>query len=129
MAKNMQEMGLDARLAKKLKVMTTDPKHSHPIAPRLFETENHTPPEHPGEVLVSDITYFQLGESFIYLAVVMDLYNREILQVSINLRSSLLLFFEFILPDDMKYFLRPDSIFSYIAYCYRASQYYLKEAG
>ena len=40
-AKYMRELGLDARLKKKFRVVTTDSKHQDPIAPRLFETENH----------------------------------------------------------------------------------------
>lgn len=83
-AKYMKEMGLDARLKKKFRVLTTDSNHKHPIAPRLFETENHEPPTKPGQVLAGDITYLRLGKSFIYLAVVMDLYNREILGWSMS---------------------------------------------
>jgi len=83
-AKYMKEMGLDARLKKKFRVLTTDSNHKHPIAPRLFETENHELPTGPGQVLAGDITYLRLGKSFIYLAVVMDLYNREILGWSMS---------------------------------------------
>ena len=83
-AKYMKEMGLDARLKKKFRVVTTDSKHSYPIAPRLFETEKHDPPSQPGKVLAGDITYLRLGKVFIYLAVVMDLYNREILGWSMS---------------------------------------------
>ena len=83
-AKYMRELGLDARLKKKFRVMTTNSNHRHPIAPRLFETENHEPPRKAGEVLAGDITYLRLGKQFIYLAVVMDLYNREILGWSMS---------------------------------------------
>ena len=83
-AKYMKEMGLDARLKKKFRVLTTDSKHNHPIAPRLFKTEDHRPPTKPGELLAGDITYLRVGKSFIYLAIVMDLYNREILGWSMS---------------------------------------------
>ena len=83
-AKYMQEMRLDARLKKKFKVVTTDSKHNHPIAPRLFETENHEPPKKPGQVLAGDITYLRIGKSFIYLAVVLDLFNREVVGWSMS---------------------------------------------
>ena len=83
-AKYMNEMGLDGRLKKKFRVVTTDSNHCQPIAPRLFETENHSPPQKPGEVLAGDITYLRLGREFIYLAVVMDIYNREILGWSMS---------------------------------------------
>ena len=83
-AKYMNEMGLDARLKKKFRVVTTDSKHSHPIAPRLFVTEDHILPKEPGRVLAGDITYLAIGTSFIYLAVVMDIYNREVLGWSMS---------------------------------------------
>ena len=83
-ARYMKEMGLDARLKKKFKVVTTDSKHNHPIAPRLFETENHGPPKKPGQVLAGDITYLRLGKKFIYLAVVLDLFNREVVGWSMS---------------------------------------------
>jgi len=84
-AKYMREMGLDARLKKKYRVMTTDSRHSDPIAPRLFKVEDDDVlPTTPGKVLAGDITYMKLGASHIYLAVVMDLYNREIIGWSIS---------------------------------------------
>ncbi len=38
-AKYMQELGLDARLKKRFRVMTTDSNHTSPIAARLVKTE------------------------------------------------------------------------------------------
>lgn len=79
-AKYMSEMGLDARLKKKYRVMTTDSKHNHPIAERLFKTEDSDClPDKPGELLAGDITYLKLSKhNHVYLAVVLDLYNREV---------------------------------------------------
>ena len=78
-AKYMREMGLDARLKKTYRVQTTDSNHSHPIAPRLFKVEEeHSLPNGPGKLLAGDITYLRVGHSFLYLAVVLDLYNREV---------------------------------------------------
>lgn len=78
-AKYMQELGLDARLKKKFRVQTTDSNHSGPIAPRLFKVEEeHALPTGPGELLAGDITYLRLGSGFLYLGVVLDLYNREV---------------------------------------------------
>lgn len=82
--KYMREMGLNACLKKKYRVMTTDSNHDGPIAPRLFKTEeNDILPSKPGEILAGDITYLRLGAGHIYLAVVMDLFNREIVGWSI----------------------------------------------
>jgi transposase InsO family protein len=78
-AKYMVEMNLDARLKKKFRVLTTDSNHSSPIAERLLKVEDHqTLPTEPGQVLAGDITYLELGSGFLYLAVVIDLYTREV---------------------------------------------------
>ena len=75
----MKELGLDARLKKKFSIQTTDSNHNGPIADRVFKVEDENPiPTSPGEVLVGDITYLRLGNSFLYLAVVIDLFNREV---------------------------------------------------
>ena len=84
-AKYMSELGLDARLKKKFRVLTTDSKHSLPIADRLLRVEDHsTLPSGPGEVLAGDITYLKLGSGFIYLAVVIDLYTRAVVGWSMH---------------------------------------------
>lgn len=93
-AKYMKEMGLDARLKKKYSVQTTDSNHPHPIAPRLFKVEDeHSLPLKPGKLLAGDITYLRLGNKFLYLAVVLDLYNREVVGWSMgsSLETSLVL--------------------------------------
>lgn len=78
-AKYMKELGLDARLKKKFRVQTTDSNHSYPIAPRLFKVEDENPlPDAPGKLLAGDITYLRCGSGFLYLAIVLDLYNREV---------------------------------------------------
>ena len=83
-ARYMNEMGLNARLKKKFRVATTNSNHDGPIADRIFKSEEPLP-DKPREVLAGDITYLHLGGSFLYLAVVMDLYNREILGWSMSL--------------------------------------------
>lgn len=82
-AKYMRELGLDARLKKKFRVMTTDSNHDGPIADRVFKAEDELPTK-PFEVLAGDITYLRLGSSFLYLAVVIDLYNREVVGWSMS---------------------------------------------
>jgi len=86
-AKYMAEMGLDARHKKAYKVSTTDSNHNHKIAPRLFKVEKeHSLPTEPGKVLAGDITYLRLGtgRNFLYLAVVIDLFNREVVGWSMS---------------------------------------------
>ncbi len=84
-AKYMRELGLDARLKKKFKIQTTDSNHNYPIAPRLFKVEDdNSLPLRPGKLLAGDITYLKLNGSFLYLAVVLDLFNREVVGWSIG---------------------------------------------
>jgi len=84
-AKYMMEMGLNARLKKKFMVKTTDSNHSGPIAPRLFKVEQEQAlPDGPGKLLAGDITYLRVAHSFLYLAVVLDLYNREVVGWSMS---------------------------------------------
>jgi putative transposase len=78
-AKYMLEMKLDARRRKSYKVQTTDSNHTDPIADRVFKIEeSESIPNSPEKVLAGDITYLRLGDKFMYLAVVLDLYNREV---------------------------------------------------
>ncbi len=95
-AKYMKEMGLNANHKKKRKrVVTTDSDHNLSVAERIFEVENpKTYPQAPGEVLAGDITYLKLSNGkHIYLAVVLDIFTREILGWSLgaSLESSLVL--------------------------------------
>ena len=79
-AKYMKELELDARHKRSYRVQTTDSNHANPIAPRLFKAEeNGSIPNSPGKVLAGDITYLRCGDKFLYLAVVIDLFNREVL--------------------------------------------------
>ncbi len=93
-SKYMREMGMDARLKKKFRVQTTDSNHNDPIASRIFKVEEeHSMPTRKGKLLAGDITYLRLGHTFLYLAVVLDLYNREVVGWSIgnSLETSLVL--------------------------------------
>jgi putative transposase len=61
---------------KKYVVSTTDSKHTYPVA------ENHLnrnfSPSLPGSVWVSDLTYIPTREGWLYLTIIMDLYDRKI---------------------------------------------------
>jgi len=90
----MQELGLDARLKKRFRVQTTDSNHPFPVADRIFRVEDHhTLPTAPGELLAGDITYLKLGDGFIYLAVILDVFTREVVGWSIqdSLKTDLVL--------------------------------------
>lgn len=78
-AKYMKELDLNAKLRKKFRVQTTNSNHTSPIANRLFKVEDHhSLPKGPGEILAGDITYLRVRGSFLYLAVVIDIFTREV---------------------------------------------------
>lgn len=81
----MREHGIRARHKRRYKA-TTDSKHSLPVAPNLL-ARNFTP-EAPNRVWTGDITYIQTGEGWLYLAIVLDLFNREVVGWSIKPRMT-----------------------------------------
>lgn len=74
-ARHMKEMGLKCRATKKF-VVTTDSKHSEPVAPNILDRQFTT--DSPNAAWVSDITYVKVGSKWNYLTVFMDLYSRII---------------------------------------------------
>ena len=73
-ARLMRSTGLQGREKRRYRVMTTDSRHSEPIAP------NHlgeiAPPRQVDRVWVSDITYVETDEGWLYLAGVLDRCSR-----------------------------------------------------
>lgn len=81
----MQENGIKAKHKRRFKV-TTDSKHNLPVAPNLLE-RNFTP-ESPNRVWTADITYLWTAEGWLYLAIVIDLFNREVVGWSLKPRMT-----------------------------------------
>ena len=81
----MQENGIRARHKRRYKV-TTDSKHSLPVAKNLLD-RNFTPSA-PNQVWTSDITYLWTDEGWLYLAIVLDLFNREVIGWSLKPRMT-----------------------------------------
>lgn len=71
----MRENGLRGRHKRRFKA-TTDSKHSLPVAPNRLEQNFET--ERPDQVWTADITFIATHEGWLYLAVVLDLYSRQI---------------------------------------------------
>lgn len=61
---------------------TTDSKHDFPIAPNLLNRQFDV--EEPDEVWVSDITYIETGQGWLYLCVFIDLYSRAVVGWSMD---------------------------------------------
>jgi len=71
----MRKLGLKVKKTKRYK-MTTDSRHCYPVAPNLLDRQFAT--DIPNTVWTADITYIWTLEGWLYLAVVMDLFNRQI---------------------------------------------------
>jgi putative transposase len=81
----MRENGIRARHKRRYKA-TTDSKHGLAVADNLLD-RNFTPSA-PNEVWTSDITYLWTDEGWLYLAIVLDLFNREVVGWSIKPRMT-----------------------------------------
>ena len=71
----MKELGIHGRKKPRRKPRTTDSRHTKPVAPNLLASMEK--PTGPNQVLVTDITYLQTGESWLYLAVILDAWSRK----------------------------------------------------
>lgn len=76
----MREHNLLCRVKRAFKI-TTDSNHYLPKYPNLLED---FVPQSTNQVWASDITYISLSGSFIYLAVVMDLFSRKVVGWTIS---------------------------------------------
>lgn len=81
----MRENGIRARHKRRYKA-TTDSKHSLPVAENRL-ARNFTAGA-PNQVWTSDITYLWTDEGWLYLAIVLDLFNREVVGWSLKPRMT-----------------------------------------
>ena len=88
--KLMQLHGIRAKGKRRFKV-TTDSNHKLPISPNWLNRE-FTVAE-PDRVWVGDITYIATDEGWLYLAVVIDLFSRQVVGWSLrgNMTSNLVI--------------------------------------
>lgn len=77
----MRKNGIKARRKRKF-VLTTDSKHDLPISPNLLERNFDV--IRPNRCWVGDITYIPTDEGWLYLSVVIDLFNRGVVGWSMN---------------------------------------------
>ena len=84
----MAERGLVCITKKPYKV-TTDSKHDKPIAKNKLKRRFN--PQKPNRVYAGDITYIKTDEGWLYLAVVIDLFSRQIVGFSMadHMKTSL----------------------------------------
>ncbi|MCL7488872.1 MAG: IS3 family transposase [Desulfobulbaceae bacterium] len=74
-----------AKQKKKFKA-TTDSKHNLPVAPNLLDRQFEV--QEQDKVYVGDITYLWTQEGWLYLAVVLDLFSRQIVGWSMSNRMT-----------------------------------------
>jgi transposase InsO family protein len=121
----MQQHGIRARGKRRFRLMTTDSRHSLPIAPNLLN-RNFTAAA-PNQAWTGDITYIPTGEGWLFLAIVIDLFSRRVVGWSMQpeMRSSLV-----IDALEMAWLHRsPDKSTGRIFHSDRGSQYASREFG
>jgi len=74
-ARLMRAAGIRARRRKNF-VATTDSNHKYPVAPNVLDRKFSA--TRPGEVWVSDITYVRTYQGWLYLTVIIDLFDRKV---------------------------------------------------
>jgi len=82
-ARIMREAGIRSRTKRKFKA-TTNSKHNLPVAPNLLNQDFTV--EAQDCTWVGDITYIPTDEGWLYLAVLLDLFNREVVGWSASAR-------------------------------------------
>ena len=75
-ARLMRAQGLRGRKKHSRKPRTTDSRHSRPIAPNLVA--KRPAPNGPNQCWLTDITYVQTAEGWLYLAAILDKWSRRI---------------------------------------------------
>jgi transposase InsO family protein len=75
-ARVMQEHGLQSHKRRRFRVVTTDSKHAHPVAPNVLGRDFEATA--PNQKWLADMTYVPTQEGWLYLALVLDLYARKL---------------------------------------------------
>jgi len=81
----MREHGIRARHKRRYRA-TTNSRHSLPVAPNVLDRQFN--PAMPNAAWATDITYIATAEGWLYLAVVLDLFDRSVVGWSIKSRMT-----------------------------------------
>ena len=71
----MRQHDLQSRQRRRFRVVTTDSKHAHAVAPNVLE-RNFTA-NAPNQKWLADLTYVPTDEGWLYLALILDLFSRK----------------------------------------------------
>ena len=72
----MREHGLQSHKRRRFRVVTTDSKHAHPVAPNVLERDFEATA--PNQKWLADMTYVPTDEGWLYVALVLDLFARKL---------------------------------------------------
>ena len=81
--KRMKSLGLKAKQAKKFKA-TTDSNHNYPVAENILDQDFSA--TGPNQKWAGDITYIWTQSGWLYLAVIIDLFSRQVIGWSMSNR-------------------------------------------
>ncbi len=76
-ARLMKQLGIRGKKKHRRKPRTTDSRHDQPVAPNLVKLVEA--PSAPNQVWVTDITYLETGEGWLYLAAILDVWSRRVI--------------------------------------------------
>jgi len=119
--------GVSAKQKKKFKV-TTDSKHSLPVASNMLNRQFET--KTPNQAWVGDISYVWTSEGWLYLAVVIDLFSRKVVGWAMSNRINKKLVIDSLMMAIGRRKLNPGLIFHSdrgSQYCSKAFQKLLKD--
>lgn len=83
-ARLMQKAGIQSKLARKF-VITTDSRNTQPV-PDLLQRQFVV--EQPNDAWVSDTTFIATREGWLYLAVILDLFSRQVIGWAMSDRNN-----------------------------------------
>ena len=75
-ARLMKQQNLQSIIRKKW-IVTTDSRHNYPVVENKLNRDFNV--TRPGQVWVSDITYIKTAQGWLYLTVIIDLYDRKVI--------------------------------------------------
>lgn len=84
-----KERGIKSVVKKKHRICTTDSNHSNPVANNVLNRDFKA--ERPNEKWVTDITYVETAEGWLFVAAIIDLFSRKVIGYSMadHMRTSL----------------------------------------
>jgi len=78
----MRAHDLGSRKRRRFRVVTTDSKHAHPVAPNVLERDFKATA--PNQKWLADLTYIPTDEGWLYLGLVLDLFSRKLVGWSMS---------------------------------------------